>query len=185
MQQFNRIMIIGKSGSGKSTFAIKLKQLLGIPIYHLDKYFFVDHWVERNYNEFIAIQNKMITESTWIIDGNSTKSYEMRYKRAELCIYFNFPLWRCYLRIVKRLFYKHPNIDDRAPNCHETIRWSLIKYLWGFENRVNPILQRLRATYPSVQFVELKSDRDVRLFYNSLGSLHSEIQHVHNNIDNG
>lgn len=161
-----RIMIIGRPGSGKSTFSVQLQKKLNLPLFHLDKYFFEKNWVERDYQEFLSSQKEMISNPSWIIDGNSTKSYEMRYKNADLCLYFNFPRWLCYGRVFKRLFHKHPDIDDRAPECSETVRWSLLKYMWNFENRVNPILQQLQSQYPHVQFIELRSDLEVNRFIN-------------------
>jgi adenylate kinase family enzyme len=44
-----RICIFGRPGSGKSTFAHKLHLKTGLPLYHLDRYFFVANWVERDY----------------------------------------------------------------------------------------------------------------------------------------
>ena len=38
----NRIMIVGCGGAGKSTFAAKLGELTGLPVYHLDRYFWRD-----------------------------------------------------------------------------------------------------------------------------------------------
>jgi adenylate kinase family enzyme len=85
-----KIMIIGRPGSGKSTFAICLANILNIRVFHLDKYFFEKNWIERDYQEFLSSQEDMISRASWIIDGNSTKSYEMRYACADLCLYFNF-----------------------------------------------------------------------------------------------
>ena len=39
-----KIAIIGNPGSGKSTLASKLHHILGIPIYHLDQYFWKPGW---------------------------------------------------------------------------------------------------------------------------------------------
>lgn len=153
-----RIMIMGRSGSGKSTFAYELHKKNNLPLYHLDKYFFKDYWKERDYKEFIIIQQELVNQEQWIIDGNSTKSFEMRYKRADVCLYFNFPRYLCYWRVLKRLFYKEIAIDDRADNCCEKVSWSLLKYMWGFEKRVNPILNLLQQNYPDVRFIEIKSD---------------------------
>ena len=155
----SRIMIIGRPGSGKSTFAIKLQKILNIPLFHLDKYFFSTHWKPRDYQEFLLMQQQLVDKPQWIIDGNSSKSFEMRYAQADLCLYFNFPKWLCYWRVFKRLFHKHPDIDDRAPYCHETVRWELLKYMWDFEERML-IIERLSIKYPNVRLVELHSDRD-------------------------
>ena len=86
-----RIMIFGCPGSGKSTFALTLHQAAGIPLYHLDKYFYTTNWFERDYAEFLAIQQSLIDTKSWIIDGNCLKSLAMRYKKADLILYFNYP----------------------------------------------------------------------------------------------
>jgi len=52
-----KIMIFGRPGSGKSTFALDLQKMLNIPLRHLGKYFFRDNWVERDYDEFLEKQN--------------------------------------------------------------------------------------------------------------------------------
>ena len=97
-------MIFGRSGSGKSTFAHDLHKITGLPLYHLDKYFFTRNWVERDKQEFLDIQQSIVDTHFWIIDGNSIKSLEMRYRRADLVLYLNFPRWLCYIRVFKRIF---------------------------------------------------------------------------------
>ena len=52
-----RIMIMGRSGSGKSTFSIKLQNILNIPLFHLDKYFFTTRWQQRDYHSMIKFLN--------------------------------------------------------------------------------------------------------------------------------
>ncbi|MEI6095135.1 MAG: DNA topology modulation protein [Gammaproteobacteria bacterium] len=163
-----RIMIVGRPGSGKSTFSIKLQAILNIPLFHLDKYFFEKNWVQRNYQDFLNQQQYFVDKPQWIIDGNSTKSFELRYSQADLCLYFNFPRYLCYYRTIKRLFHKHPAIDDRAQGCQETIRWSLLQYMWGFEKRVQPILSVLKSNYSNVKLIELRSDQDVICFTKNL-----------------
>ncbi|WED44450.1 GNAT family N-acetyltransferase [Legionella cardiaca] len=161
MEHPNRIMIIGKPGSGKSTFALTLKRKLGLPVFHLDKFFFTANWVERNHDEFLSIQKALIAKTFWIIDGNSTQSFELRYRETDLCLYFNFPRWLCYWRIFKRFFKRNVSIDDRPSGCNNTIRWSLLKYLWNYETRVSSILKKLREQYTHVNFIELRSKKDL------------------------
>lgn len=163
-----RIMIMGRPGSGKSTFSIQLQTMLNVPLFHLDKHFFEENWVQRNYQDFLNQQQHFVDKPEWIIDGNSTKSFELRYSRADICLYFNFPRYLCYYRSIKRLFHKHHAIDDRAPGCRETIRWSLLQYMWGFDKRVKPILSTLKSNYPNVKFIELRSDQEVVYFTRNL-----------------
>ncbi len=149
-------MIFGRPGSGKSTFALQLHAETSLPLHHLDRHFYTANWVEHDYKEFMDWQKNIVAQDRWIIDGNNTKSLELRYARAQVCIYFNYPRRLCLWRIFKRkLFGKHEAIDDRAIGCAETIRWSLIKYTWTFEKRVHQIIRELRARYPQVKFIEI------------------------------
>ncbi len=158
----SRIMIFGRPGSGKSTFSQKVHQRTGLSLYHLDKYFYTENWTERNYQQFLNIQQKLVDQDQWIIDGNNLKSLEMRYHRADLCLYFNYPRWLCYWRIFKRLFTKDRTIHDRAEGCRETIRWSLLSYIWTFEQRVAQQIKALRHTYPHVTFVKICDDKELQ-----------------------
>ncbi|AWN75953.1 TPA: DNA topology modulation protein [Legionella pneumophila] len=161
MINLQRIMIIGRPGSGKSTFSVVLQKSLNIPLFHLDKYFFIADWVPREYEDFLSLQKKLVAKPCWIIDGNSSKSFEIRYQEADMCLYFNLPKWLCYWRVFKRLFYKASEIDDRAAGCNETVRWSLLSYMWNYEQRINPLLNVLKNQYPKVKFIELRSSYDV------------------------
>ncbi|MFI0434479.1 MAG: GrpB family protein [Parachlamydiaceae bacterium] len=163
-----RIMIFGIPGSGKSTFSLKLSRLLNIPLFHLDKYFFLSGWQERGYEEFLQIQKGLVDQDSWVIDGNATKSFEMRFSRADTVIYFRFNRILCLSRIFKRLLYKHPQISDRAEGCTENIRFRLIKYLWGFPQRVKQSIEALRLKYPEAKFYEFQNDDQAQSFLTTL-----------------
>ncbi len=77
-----KIMIFGRPGSGKSTFAYQFHKATETPLYHLDKYFYTTNWVERDYQEFLADQQRLVNQKAWIIDGNCTRSFEMRWSKS-------------------------------------------------------------------------------------------------------
>lgn len=163
----NRIAIIGRPGSGKSTFAVELFKRLRLPVFHLDKIFFTDHWKERNQEEFLRLQQEWIDHPRWIIDGNSLKSLEMRYKTADHIFVFLLPKWRCVWRIIKRrIQHKNPSIDDRANNCPEKISWKLLYYTWSFEDRLFPILKELHEKYPQTKLTFITSDQQKKILLN-------------------
>lgn len=47
MRHPQKIMIFGRPGSGKSTFALQLHKLTEIPLHHVDKHFFEAGWQKR------------------------------------------------------------------------------------------------------------------------------------------
>jgi adenylate kinase family enzyme len=155
-----KIMIFGRPGSGKSTFAYELAQKLDLPLHHLDKYFYTSHWKERDEREFLEIVRNMVNRDRWIMDGNSIRSLELRYAHANLCIYFNYPRLTCLYRIFKRVLMPNRELDDKVPYCNNTVRWRLIKYMWNFESRVADQVAHLRAQYPQVMFIEVKNNAE-------------------------
>ena len=65
-----RMMIMGRSGSGKSTFAYELiKKLIFLYITWINIFLRIIG-NRRNYLEFIAIQQELVNKEQWIIDGN-------------------------------------------------------------------------------------------------------------------
>ncbi|MCE2715875.1 MAG: DNA topology modulation protein [Pseudomonadota bacterium] len=151
----NRIMIFGRPGSGKSTFAKRLHEITKLPLYHLDKHYFLSNWVERNKQEFLDIQQSLVIQDRWIIDGNSIKSLEMRYSKTHVALYINFPKWVCIYRILKIIFFPNANIDDRAKGCTDRLNWKLLEYCWTFDKRIQKSLAYLKEKYPKVHFIEI------------------------------
>lgn len=154
-------MIFGRPGSGKSTFAHTLSEKTGLPVYHLDRYFFVSGWQERDPVEFRVLQEKLVNEDAWIIDGNSTRTLETRWSKALCVLYFNYPRLTCLRRLIKRrILGDTAHIEDRAEGCNEILRFQLIKYLWSFDKRVSSAIDTLHNKYPATTFVEIKNDTD-------------------------
>lgn len=160
-----RIAIIGLPGSGKSTFAMNLGEILGIPVHHLDKHMF-EGTKKRNKNEFLAIKSALLKEDSWIIEGCSLSTLEMRFARADLFIYFNFPRILCLWRLIKRAIFSSSDSDQSG--CLKGINWEIIRYTWSFERDKRPGIEELRRRYPQVEFLEFHSPKDVETFLNSV-----------------
>lgn len=167
-EKFDKIMVFGLPGSGKSTFATKLAQCLDLPICHLDKHFYIENWVERDYEEFLNIQRSFVDQSRWVIDGNAMRSLEMRFQRADVAIYFHYSVFICLWRILKRVFQKNWHIPDLAEGCTKSVRFRLIKYMFRFHRRYSPKINELRQTYPQVHFYVFRSDKEAAIFLDAI-----------------
>lgn len=123
-----KFAFIGLPGSGKSTFAVKLGRILDIPVHHLDRHMFEPGGGKRDKQEFIEIQKAMLDEEAWVVEGCSFSTFEMRFAKADVLIYFHFSRMVCFLRLFKRLFnYKSDFGGLRV------ITWEILKYTWNFD----------------------------------------------------
>lgn len=162
-----RIAVIGLPGSGKSTFAIQLGQLLNIPVHHLDSHCFTGR-VKRDHCDFVSLQQAIIDQESWIIEGCSIKTLDMRFKRADTVIYLDFPRFQCIWRVFKRAFSFNPILSNSG--CANFVNWTLLIYIWTFKKEKRPIIDKLRAQYPHLAFHLLKNEKELELLVKNLKS---------------
>lgn len=156
-----KIMIFGKPGSGKSTFAVRLAQKLNLPVYHLDKYFFMADWTERDADDFLNIQRSFVAKDAWIIEGNALASLDVRFEKADLVLYFDFPYRVCISRIVRRHFGgRDQQVDDQAEGRPRKFPWKLFRYLLTFRRRARKQLVLLQDMWPQVPLKTVTHDRE-------------------------
>jgi adenylate kinase family enzyme len=154
-----KFAIIGLPGSGKSTFAVQLGTILNIPVHHLDKHMFEPDGKKRDKQEFIAIQRALIDEKAWIVEGCSFSTYEMRFAKADIVIYFHFSRLVCFLRLFKRLF----NYQKEFGGLRQ-INWEILKYIWSFDKEKRARIEELSRKYPQTNFRIFKTQKEADFF---------------------
>lgn len=100
-----KIMIIGYSGAGKTTFAKYLESKLNIPRLSLDEVHFNEGRQNTEKND-IEVVNKFLNDNfEWIIDGNYTYClFDRRLEEADLIYFLDFKVWVCLFQAIKRYF---------------------------------------------------------------------------------
>src|SRR5580700_1979189 len=152
---YKKFALIGLPGSGKSSFAAKLGRILDIPVHHLDRHMFEPGGKKRDKQEFIEIQKAMLDEKAWVVEGCSFSTFEMRFAKADVLIYFHFSRLVCYLRLIKRIFnYKKDFGGLRR------INWELLRYIWSFDKEKRAGIEELRKKYPKTQFIIFRNQKD-------------------------
>ena len=74
----NKAIIIGCPGSGKTTFAEKLQKCTGLPLYYLDAIWHKPDKTHIPREEFDERIKEIFITPEWIIDGNYSRTIEMR-----------------------------------------------------------------------------------------------------------
>ena len=92
---FQKAIIIGCPGAGKSTFARILSDKTHLPLYYLHMLW---HKSDRTTVERTIFDQKLkeiVVKDKWIIDGNYGRTLEMRIQACETIFLLDFPVEEC------------------------------------------------------------------------------------------
>jgi len=160
-----RILIIGCSGAGKSTLARALRERLGLPVIHLDQLWWQKDWSHVTREEFDSRLAMALNMDRWIIDGNYSRTMEMRLQKCDTIIYLDFNRWECLLGMFQRVLGNYGKVrPDMGDGCPERFDWDFVKWIWNFnkQNRVRNYTWIAKTKHAKA--VVLKSRREVKQF---------------------
>ena len=161
-----KILVIGSSGAGKSTFSRRLGEKTGLPVIHLDVLYWKPNWTESGKDEWKKTVENALKGDEWIMDGNYSGTLEMRLKSCDTVIFLDFPRVLCVYRILKRVaFYWKDRRPDMAEGCHEQFDWEFTKWVWNYPTRTKPKVESLLERFTGEKkIIRLKSKRDIEKF---------------------
>lgn len=139
-----KIQICGFSGSGKSTFAKRLSELLKLDLLYIDTIKFGSNWEEFSHEK---VENDLLNflqnHSSWVIDGNYFKDAPIRFEECDLLFIFKFNRFKCLYGAIRRYFkYKGKVRESIGSHLDEKIDWSFIKWIL-YESRKSPFIDPL------------------------------------------
>lgn len=110
-----RVIVIGCPGSGKTTFAEKLRDKTGLPLFYLDAVWHKPDKTHISRDEFDSRLSEILPLDEWIIDGNYGRTLERRLLACDTVFLFDLPAEACLEGAVSRLGkgrYDMPWIDN-------------------------------------------------------------------------
>lgn len=160
-----RVAVVGCGGAGKSTFAKRLSEVTGLPIYHLDQLHWRPGWIAPPEDEWRRIQLELVAHEEWIIDGNYGKEFEIRFARADTVFVLALPRRVCIARVLWRMT-RNWHHDVQATGCPEHFDLEFLRWLWRFPYDARPRLDEALVRFQGhFELVELKSTREVRDYF--------------------
>lgn len=130
-KSFNRILILGCSGSGKTFLANKISKNLKIKTYDLDDIFFERKYdIKRNEKDRLKLLSKVTRAKKWIIEGVYSSWIDDAVKKSDIVILLDLPFrilaWRILKRFIKRSINRKEGFKDML---------MLIKYAYKYKSK--------------------------------------------------
>ena len=160
-----KVIVVGCPGSGKSTFARKLQEKTGLPLYYLDMIWHKPDKTTLTKEEFDEKLHELIARDEWIIDGNYSRTLEPRLQACDTAFVFDLPLEVCLAGAQARVGTKR--ID--MPWEETELSQEFLNYILSFSQQKLPRLLQLARQYSAQkQVVFFRSRRECGDFLKSL-----------------
>ena len=167
-----RILVIGSGGAGKSTFAGRLGERLGLAVIHLDSHYWRPGWVEPPKGEWLEMVEGLLGRESWVMDGNYSGTLGHRLKACDTVIFLDLPRTVCLWRVLKRLLlHWRRRRPDVAEGCLETFSLEFLSWVWNYPERSRPKVLRVLVEHAGgKKIVRLRSRAEVEKFLARVGA---------------
>lgn len=97
-----QILVIGTSGTGKSTLAQRLSTVLHLPFFASDPFYWDAHWKPASDAKVLQQVKDVIRREAWILDGNFDNERELVWRQADCIIWLDYSLATICKRVIFR-----------------------------------------------------------------------------------
>ncbi len=173
-----RIVVIGTSGSGKTTMAKDLSKILGVPHVEFDSYRHGPNWTETPDDTFREQLAEALTADRWVADGNYSVARDVVWPQATALVWLDFPFpvvfRRLFWRTMKRGVFRVELWNGNRENLWEHFFSRDSLFLWAFNTHwkrrrsIPPALAQ--PEYAHLRLVRLRSPRMARSWLKSVVS---------------
>ena len=134
-----KIIVIGCPGSGKSTFARKLRDVTGLPLYYLDMLYHRPDRTTAPREEFDAALADILAKDEWIIDGNYLRTMPLRLSACDAVFFFDIPIEQCLEGAASRI----GTVREDLPWTEKELDPEFRQYIIDFPKDQLPVIRRL------------------------------------------
>jgi adenylate kinase family enzyme len=155
-----RILVVGSGGAGKSTFAINLGKLTGVPVVHLDRHYWRANWTAPSSDEWGETVQNLIALDSWIMDGNYGGSFPARFAAANIVVFLDYPRLICAIRALKRVALRRwAKRPDMADGCHERLDSEFLRWIWDFPKHSRTTVLEAVSKNAHIELVHVRHPR--------------------------
>ncbi|MBR5513853.1 MAG: adenylate kinase [Ruminococcus sp.] len=125
---FEKIIVIGSPGAGKSKFARKLCSITGLPLHYLDMLWYKPDRTHVSREEFDEKLEEILDTAKWIIDGNYQRTLERRLQMCDTVFLLDYPLEQCLAGAEERVGVKREEMPWVEESFDDDFRQWIIDF---------------------------------------------------------
>lgn len=140
------IVLIGISGTGKSTLSQRLALLTGLTLHHMDSIIWSENWVESTEEEIISSLDKIANSNGWIVEGWIDQYSKTILERANLILYLDYPGWLAMWGGIQRWWSYRGKKRPEMPNgCNESLDLKFLQTM--FYRKERPHIEKILTQF--------------------------------------
>lgn len=155
-----KIIVIGCPGSGKTTFARKLRDKTDLPLYYLDAIWHKPDKTHIPREEFDARMAEILPTDQWIIDGNYSRTLEIRMRACDTVFFFDLPTQVCLEGAAARV----GKVREEMPWIETKLDPEFKKEIEEFPSKNLPTVYALFEKYSDKRIVIFRSREEADKF---------------------
>ena len=109
-----RIVVLGRTGSGKTTLARELAAAIGVPHVELDALYFGPDFSTVPLSVLRERTSAAIAGDRWVTDGNKSAVRDLVWPRADTVVWLDYRLVVCLWRLGKRALWRTSALKAQA-----------------------------------------------------------------------
>ena len=131
-----KVLVIGCSGAGKSTFARALRDATGLPLYYLDMLWHKPDRTNVTPETFDHALAEWLARPAWIIDGNYSRTLPTRLAVCDTVFFLDYPTEVCLDAIRGRV----GQLREDMPWVEETLDPEFYEWVSNFARDERPLI---------------------------------------------
>jgi adenylate kinase family enzyme len=142
-----RVVVVGTTGAGKTTFAREVAAIIGAPHTELDALYWEPGWTPAELDVFRARASELVVTPTWVVDGNYGQVRDLVWGHADTFVWLDYPMPLIMCRLFVRSLRRGIRHEHLWNGNHERLSSQFLNrdslFLWAWKTH-----WRRRREYP-------------------------------------
>ncbi len=159
-----KIVVLGVSASGKTTFARKLGEKTGLPVTYMDEVMWRPGWKYVGDEETTGHILTTSQGEAWIIEGYIDKNAQQAlFEKADTLLYLDYSGWLSAWRYIKRWWKHRKNPRPELPDSPEKFSFEFLLRVYK-KKEVYRLEKLFRTVDFSSKIIRFKSPNEATQF---------------------